>query len=159
MFCSHCGTKLEPGQGFCASCGKPVVMVAMPAVESRLARHLRLLGALWIALSAIRLLGAGAALIVVNVLFRNIRIPSPAVDFLPAMISWIGGFLLVLAVTGFVAGWALLERVVWARLLALIVAFVSLLDIPFGMILGIYTLWVLLPSEAEEEYRRMARAT
>lgn len=158
MFCSHCGTKLEPGQSFCPSCGKPVVMVARPTVEGRLAGHLRLLGALWIALSAIRLLGAGAVLIVGNVLFRNIRIPPPAVDFLPAMMSWIGGFLLVLAVAGFVAGWALLERVVWARLLALIVAFVSLLDIPFGMILGIYTLWVLLPSEAEEEYRRMARA-
>jgi len=73
------------------------------------------------------------------------------------MMSLIGGFLLVLAVAGFVTGWALLERLLWARILALILAFVSLPAIPFGTLLGIYTLWVLLPAEAEEEYRRMAR--
>jgi len=33
----------------------------------------------------------------------------------------------------------------------------SLVDIPFGTALGIYTLWVLLPAESELEYRTMSQ--
>jgi hypothetical protein len=44
-------------------------------------------------------------------------------------------------------------------MLAIVLACFSLLDMPFGTALGIYTLVVLLPAGSEEEYRRMARAT
>ena len=150
MFCSHCGEKLQAGQSSCPSCGKPVVMVTMPTLENRLARHLRLLAVLWIALSAIRLLGAGACLIVANFLF-------PRNEFLWAILSLAAGCLLVIAVAGFAASWGLLNRESWARILVLILAFIALLDMPFGTALGAYTLWVLLPSEAEREYSRLAR--
>jgi hypothetical protein len=30
--------------------------------------------------------------------------------------------------------------------------------VPFGTALGIYTLWVLLPGDSEQEYRRLSRA-
>jgi hypothetical protein len=83
--------------------------------------------------------------------------PPPVDNFLPALMSLIAGFLLLSAVAGFAAGWGLLQRLPWARVLALIIAGVSLLDIPFGTALGVYTLFVLLPSEADEEYTRMAR--
>ena len=158
MFCDRCGTQLQAGQKFCPSCGRQLAVVAMPSVESRLARHLRLLGILWLAVSAFRLLGAGAVLIVGNFLFPAIGRGWPFQNFLPAMLSLVGGFLLLSAFVGFAAGWGLLERRPWARILTLILAFVALLDPPFGTALGIYTLWVLLPSQAEEEYTRMARA-
>jgi len=45
----------------------------------------------------------------------------------------------------------------WARMLAIVFGCFSLLDIPLGTALGIYTLWVLLPARSEEEYRQMAR--
>jgi hypothetical protein len=35
---------------------------------------------------------------------------------------------------------------------------VNLIDMPFGTALGIYTLWVLLPAESEQQYKRMTRA-
>jgi uncharacterized membrane protein (DUF2068 family) len=70
----------------------------------------------------------------------------------------LGGLLLAGAVVGIVAGWGLLERKPWARMLAIVLGCFSLLDMPFGTALGIYTLWVLLPAGSEEEYRRMARA-
>jgi hypothetical protein len=57
-----------------------------------------------------------------------------------------------------VAGWGLLERRPWARTLAIVVAIIALLNPILGTILGIYTLWVLLPSDAEAEWRREARA-
>jgi hypothetical protein len=33
-----------------------------------------------------------------------------------------------------------------------------LIDIPFGTAIGIYSLWVLLPAESEQEYRTMSQA-
>jgi len=42
--------------------------------------------------------------------------------------------------------------------LTLVLGFVSLIHIPFGTALGIYTIWVLLPAKADEEYRRLAQA-
>lgn len=154
MFCSHCGAKLQPGQSTCPSCGKPVVVVSVPTAEGRLARHLRLLGVLWIALSALRLVSAAACLIVANTVLRGI---SGVPEFVPTIVSFVGVCLLVLAVGGIAAGWGLLNQESWGRILALIVAFVSLLDIPLGIALGVYTLWALLPSEAEKEYGRMVR--
>jgi hypothetical protein len=151
MFCSHCGAELQPAQESCPSCGNPVGGVRIQPTKGRLANNLRLLGILWIALSALRLLGAGALLVVANFLFADR-------EFLWAICSLVGGFLLILAVGGMAAGWGLWERLSWARPLALGVAAVSLLDIPFGTALGIYTLLVLLPAEAEEEYNRTARA-
>ena len=51
-----------------------------------------------------------------------------------------------------------MERQPWARTLAIVLGCFSLLDMPFGTALGIYTLWVLLPARSEEEYRRIAQA-
>jgi hypothetical protein len=44
-------------------------------------------------------------------------------------------------------------------MLAIVTGVFNLIDIPFGTALGIYTLWVLLPTESEREYREAARAT
>ena len=43
-------------------------------------------------------------------------------------------------------------------MLAILFGAISLIDIPFGTALGIYTLWVLLPAEHEEEYRALSHA-
>ncbi len=51
------------------------------------------------------------------------------------------------------------QREPWARVVVLVLAFVSLFtNIPFGTALGIYTMWVLLPAESEQEYEAMAEA-
>ena len=34
----------------------------------------------------------------------------------------------------------------------MIMAFLALLNVPFGTGLGVYTLWVLLPAESEKQY-------
>lgn len=157
MFCTHCGARMDQGVSACPSCGQAVLYPVVPSTEQRLARHLQLLGVLWIAYSAFRLLGAGVCLILGMFVFGAIRFPSEVPNFLPPLMALIGGFLLVTAVAGFAGGWGLMQRLPWARVLLLILAFVSLLDLPFGTALGVYTLWVLLPSEAEAEYRRMAQ--
>jgi hypothetical protein len=74
-------------------------------------------------------------------------------------LSTVAILLLAKAACGFIAGWGLLQREPWARVLVLVVAFVSLFtNIPFGTALGIYTMWVLLPAESEQEYEALAEA-
>ncbi len=76
-------------------------------------------------------------------------------SFLHPLIMAVGAFSLVKAAGGFLTGWGLLNRQPWARVLAIVLGIVSLFfHIPFGTVLGIYTLWVLLPAHAEEEYER-----
>ena len=157
MCCDRCGNRLEGGQRFCASCGKAVGTVPLMPVQNRISGHIRLLGIFWIALSAFRLV-PGLALMA---LFRHGTFGWMAPDiplFIPGLLRSIGGLLLAGALIGVVAGWGLLERRPWARMLAIVLGCFNLVDMPFGTALGIYTLWVLLPAKSEEEYRQIARA-
>jgi len=51
-----------------------------------------------------------------------------------------------------------LQREDWARTIALVVGFVALLNVPLGTALGVYTLWVLLPRQSDDEYKALAQA-
>jgi hypothetical protein len=57
-------------------------------------------------------------------------------------------FLLVLSVPGIIAGVGLLYFQSWARILTIVLSILDLLNIPFGTVLGIYSLWVLFKPEA-----------
>ena len=52
----------------------------------------------------------------------------------------------------------MLQHEEWARVFALVVGFIALLNVPIGTALGIYTLWVLLPSQSDEQYKELAQA-
>ena len=70
----------------------------------------------------------------------------------------VGTAFVLTGVAGLIAGWGLYERRPWARVLAIVLAFLSLFHPPFGTAIGIYTLWVLLPAASDAEYQRIARA-
>ena len=132
----------------------------------RVGRHVRMLGVLWIALSAIhllrgsgRLLGARMVGMVGRAWSDDVPWGWPVGHIVPPFLSFMGLISLILAVAGFVAGWGLMERRPWARTFAIIVAVIALLNPILGTVLGIYTLWVLLPADAEAEWRRTAGIT
>ena len=156
MFCDQCGTELQVSQGFCSRCGKAIkgpVPFAAPR-PGRVAAHIRLLGILWLALSALDAVGGVVALVLANTLFSRWG-PEGMPLFLHPLISVVGIFSIVKAVGGFLAGWGLLNRQPWARMLAIVLGVISLFfHIPFGTALGIYTLWVLLSAHSEEEYEQ-----
>ncbi len=155
MYCDRCGTKVQETQNFCPSCGKAFNTVPLMPRKGRIAGHHRLLGILWLALSAFRLV---PALILLTISRGELHFfPADVPEFVPALLQGIGCLLLVGAGFGIAAGWGLLERQPWARMLAIVLGFLNLLDMPFGTALGVYTLWVLLPAQSEEEYRRMAK--
>ena len=157
MFCQNCGTQVQPGQQFCSGCSRPLGDYAVAVHRSRLERNIQLLGVFWIAYSAITLLGGVVLVILANTLFIELR-RNGAPFFLHPLLTAVGCFLLIKAVAGIAAGWGLMQRESWARMLTLVLGFLALIHPPFGTALGIYTIWVLMSPNAETEYQAMARA-
>ena len=65
-------------------------------------------------------------------------------------------FLLVLSIPGLVTGIGLLGFKNWARILGIVLSALNLIHIPFGTILGVYGLWVLLSKETEHLFEAPA---
>lgn len=161
MFCDQCGTQLERDQRFCNRCGKEIkgaIPFAAPR-PGRVAGHVRLLGILWMALSAFDVVLGLAALIVGGWLFGPDGPASGAPHFIRPLVAMGGLFSISKAAFGFASAVGLLGRQSWARPMAIVVGILSLfVHIPFGTALGVYTLWVLLPSHSEQEYEQYQKA-
>lgn len=66
----------------------------------------------------------------------------------------IGFFLMVTGVPNLLAGWGLLERKGWARILAMVLGVLNVFKFPYGTLLAIYTFWVLLDDEVRGMFDR-----
>ena len=115
-----------------------------------------MLGILWLAFSALNALVGGVLFILANTVLAHLHEMGASSDvptgFLQSLFGTIGVLVVAKAAAGFLAGWGLLQRKPWARMLTVVLAFIALFHIPFGTALGIYTLWVLLPAAADVEY-------
>ena len=73
-----------------------------------------------------------------------------------AIVGLAGGFAAIflgaMAALQLVAGWGLLQRKPWARILTIVLGVISLIRFPLGTALGVYTLWVLLSKEGAAEF-------
>jgi hypothetical protein len=154
MYCVQCGATLQPEQSFCAACGKRTGSVPLMPVQSRLAGHMRLLAIFWFALSAFRMI---PGLIILTIFGAGAPfLPADVPAFVPGLVTTVGYLFIGGAALGLIVGWGLLDRQPWARMLAIVMGAFSLVDVPFGTALGIYTLWVLLPAQSEEEFRQIS---
>jgi hypothetical protein len=70
--------------------------------------------------------------------------PMPPFFMNPMWIHFIWVFLVLRSALALVAGWGLMERTQWGRLVAIAAAILNLLKFPFGTALGIATLVILL---------------
>jgi len=155
MYCNFCGSALLANQTVCGNCGN--VVVGRNFV-SRVEQHLRLVGTLWIAYAIVHGVAGCVLLIIANTIFS----PASTVDhpaFLHPLLTGIGCFILLKAGASLITGFGLLERQTWGRPLALVMAFIALLNLPFGTALGVYTLWVLMSPQADVEYNRLTAST
>jgi hypothetical protein len=166
MFCDGCGTELQPAQVFCSKCGKQIVgpISVVRPFPGRVERHVHLLGILWLAYSAFNTLGGLFLVILGSAFFPHLHemqnVPRDVpVGFLSALFNALGIIVLAKAACGFIAGRGLLHRELWARTWVLVLAFISLfLNIPIGTAIGVYTMWVLLPGQSQQEYDAMVGA-
>jgi hypothetical protein len=116
-------------------------------------QHVTILGALYIAFSVY---GVLAAVIIFLVLTGGglISGDSQAIaitSFIGAAISF---FLIIISVPGIIGGIGLLKRKEWARILVLVLGCINLINIPFGTILGIYTIWMLTKPEMAQLFQQ-----
>src|ERR1035441_10068575 len=82
MFCDQCGTQLQMGQPRCGRCGKTVLGL-VELRRSRVREHVRLVGILWMAYSALHVVGGIVLLVIAKTLFGGVihfhNGPSPEV--------------------------------------------------------------------------------
>lgn len=171
MFCNRCGQRLASGASVCSQCGHAVpasaaaapptatagVGPAAEAAKSRVERHVTIMAVLLLVLGFLRLPGG-------LLLFGVSHVPGPwggwmglhMAGIAGAFLGAIGLWLLVGAVLAIVAGIGLLQRATWARMTAIIAAFVLLPGFPIDTALGIYVLVILLGQQPEREWAALA---
>lgn len=124
--------------------------------------HVKVLGVLYLVLSGLALLtalfliiavGGVAGIVGVAADPRDAAIAIPVVGMAGTAVA---AFLLILALPGLIAGWGLLNYRPWARILALVLSGLNLLNVPFGTALGLYGLWVLLSRDTERLFTEQA---
>ena len=118
---------------------------------ARMSQHYNILAYLFFAVGALTLLSG----IVVGFVLGSTGALAGDPEAAQAL-SIIGGsiwvILVIFALPYFAAGYGLLKRQNWGRILAMIMGALSLLSIPLGTALGIYALWALTRPEAQVEF-------
>jgi hypothetical protein len=116
--------------------------------------HVKVLGALQIALGALGLFAAlvlmlvfgGAAGVVGASDDPGARIAVPIIGLTGiALVTFLG----LLSLPSVITGIGLLRRRPWARIAGIVISIIGLMMIPFGTIVGVYGLWVLFAKDTE----------
>jgi len=164
MFCSQCGQPIA-AQPHCPHCGAPTGFTGVPPLPaSRVARHVHLLGILWTAYAAYLVLAWLLFLPFLHMAFGGGHWMSSGSDtwmmapFHPD--GWLLHFIAIVvfgrAILSLAVGFALLTRQPWGRIFAIVIAVLTLIKPILGTILAIYTLWVLLERNADQNYAQLA---
>lgn len=137
----------------------------MPFSFSRIARHVRTLGILWIAFAIYTVVAWLLVLPFIHMAFGG---GSWMGNSMRGSELWIYGFhpggwllhfitlvVLVRAFLSLAVGIALLTRQSWGRVFAIVIAVLTLIKPILGTILAIYTLWVLLERDAGDNYGQL----
>ena len=119
-------------------------------------QHVTILGAFHIVLGGLGLVIAFVIIVVFGRVAGAISLGAAdepdAWIAIPA-VGIVGSVLLVIALTlslpGIVAGLGLIKHKAWARVLAIVLSVLHLINFPFGTLLSIYGLWVLLSRDTE----------
>jgi hypothetical protein len=175
MYCSGCGQPVDPNEQFCRNCGRAIPQISQtapiapgipgaPWFYTRVHRHLQSLSILWIAYGVWTIFGWVLAMSFFGGWFHGYfghMHHGPFGEFPFGNMPWLGP-LITFAVIGrailcFATGFALHRRAPWARILAIVAAFLTIIKPIAGTALSIYTLWVLLPSPSAQEYEQMAQ--
>jgi len=113
--------------------------------------HITLVGWLQIVYSVMWLLAGGFLAALILGVGTATRDPV-AYRIMAVTASTLGGLLFVLSVPGLVAGFGLLHRDSWSRIMALVLAVFQLAAFPIGTVLAGYTAFVLSQRAAPEVF-------
>lgn len=159
---------MDDSAQFCPGCGRPVhapsPSKAIAAVQA-LAVHVRILGILWTIFGVFEILMAfwmaakpGPYLAMMQNILTQEGNASLTPEARHAIFLWAVIFSLASGAMGLFAGWMLTKRERSGRTVSLIASFLSLIQLPFGTGLAIYTFIELLPPSARERYAKLLAA-
>jgi hypothetical protein len=119
-------------------------------------KHITVVAVLWLALGG---LGFFVAIIAFVAIVGGGALSGDmeAIAITGTVGTAIAGLLVVLSVPALIAGIGLLKKAEWARILTLVLAFLNLMNIPFGTALGVYSIWVLLNAQATPLFAASSR--
>ena len=121
--------------------------------------HVKVLGALFLAMGALGLLGALFSSVAFGLLAGVVGASGDEGAPLGSAVLGFTGLALTIALVLFsapsiVCGWGLLKFRPWARILAIVLAAIALLGFPYGTVFGVYALWVLFSKGTEAMFER-----
>jgi hypothetical protein len=173
MFCSGCGQPLQANETYCPQCGRAAMQPPPPTPAaagyelSRYAQKVHVLSIIWFAWAVLSLIFGIAGLAFSRAFFMGGFGPwgdMRSFGHGPEMISWPGLLhifwiaLIVRFALLALAAWGLWRRTGWGRILAIVVAILSLLRFPIGTALGVVTLIFLLGGRNSFLYEQLQRA-
>lgn len=159
MFCSGCGQPVVPGQQACPQCGRPtaVPIPPIPNMEFQLANYanrVKALSTVWFIYGGLSLVLGIIGLQFASAFFNGgfgpwvhgpwAHGPINPEWFGPAIIHFAWVIIVLRSGLALAAGWGLMHREPWGRVVAIVAAFLSILKIPFGTAIAIWSLVTLL---------------
>lgn len=115
--------------------------------ESRMKKHVTVVGALQIGFSALWLIGAITIFFVMNFARDFVGDDDIARKVLGLISTILPLFLGVIAILGLTGGIALLMYKGWARIFVIVISALGCFNIPIGTLVGVYSIWVLMQEE------------
>jgi hypothetical protein len=115
--------------------------------DTRMKKHVTVVGAIHIGFGILGLIGALAVFFALNFarqMAGGDEVGMMVLKFLSLSLPLLIGFMSTLGIVG---GIGLLSFQPWARYLVIVVAALGCLNIPIGTLKGVYSLWVLLQDE------------
>ena len=145
--CQFCAEEIQDDGTICNHCGKN-------KNGRDINKHVMILGILFISFGCLLCVG-GIIINLVVPMAGNISGNDVAMRITSIIGDTLGIFLVILSIPSIIGGIEFLKRKYWARILILVLCFLSLLTIPFGTALGIYGIWILLKSETIEIFNQI----
>ena len=115
--------------------------------ESRMDKHITVVGVLQIAFGILGLIGAIIVSIVFNFVDNFVEGDEVAIMVLGGVKVILSLFLAFFSIIKIIGGIGVLNYKNWARYVVIVLAVFSCFNIPFGTLVGVYSLWALLRDE------------
>jgi hypothetical protein len=132
-----------------------MVLYNLSEIMNPMQSHVKILGILHIVYGALGILVGLALLALFGGIAGIVGMNAPSDDAAIAVpiLGGIGGLIFLctalLSIPGIIAGIGLLSFKPWARILAIVISILSLLQVPFGTALGFYGIWVLFSRDGQ----------
>jgi hypothetical protein len=163
MVCSKCGRELLVGEAFCPACGHPagksLASLAAQSIGRRsFARTISRLSLFWYLFAGLNLVLGAAGLIMIYTGTPGLAGPWEPWPHPPIWAWTVAGpvawsLVITRAALAIAAGLGLKRLADWGRPVAMLAAVVAFAQFPIGLLLGAYTLAVLLGKRNAMLYR------